>query len=158
VDAPAFLEVAQPGELEPIAGTQILWAELRWAARSEGVVHLDDLMLRRTRLGLLLPKGGVTLLPNIRAICQPELGWDDVEWEAEEAEYLALWKKYYSLPIQEMVPDWRKLLANARMKREAERPVRRQKILKGSALAGILATLAFVLAILFWRRRKTTKA
>jgi glycerol-3-phosphate dehydrogenase len=40
-----------------IPNTNVLWAELRWAARSEGVVHLDDLLLRRVRLGLLLAAG-----------------------------------------------------------------------------------------------------
>ena len=41
-----------------IPGTETLWAELRWAARAEAVVHLEDLLLRRTRLGLLLRGGG----------------------------------------------------------------------------------------------------
>ena len=39
--------------------------------------HLDDLLLRRVRLGLQLPEGGAALLPELRAICQEELGWDD---------------------------------------------------------------------------------
>ncbi|MEW6404875.1 MAG: glycerol-3-phosphate dehydrogenase/oxidase, partial [Chloroflexota bacterium] len=68
---------------ESIPGTPYLWAELRQAARSEGVVHLDDLLLRRVRLGLLTPSGGMELLPKIRAIVQPELGWDDARWEKE---------------------------------------------------------------------------
>jgi len=37
---------------------------LRWAARAEAVSHLDDLLLRRVRLGLLLPGGGVRHLPT----------------------------------------------------------------------------------------------
>ncbi len=96
--APALVAAARPGELEPIPGTATLWAELRWAARSEAVVHLDDLLLRRVRLGILLPHGGEELLPQIRALCQDELGWDDARWEAEESDYLALWRRCYSLP------------------------------------------------------------
>ena len=96
-DAPALVAAAQTGELEGIPGTDSLWAELRWAARDEGVVHLDDLLLRRVRLGLLLPGGGVPVLERVRAIVQPELGWDDARWEAEAAAYAELWKRAYSV-------------------------------------------------------------
>jgi len=75
-----------------------LWAELRWAARDEGVVHLDDLLLRRVRLGLLLPGGGVPILERVRAIAQPELGWDDARWLTEADAYAALWAQAYSSP------------------------------------------------------------
>ena len=43
-DTPDLLQAAQPDELQPIDGAPSLWAELRWAARDEGVVHLDDLL------------------------------------------------------------------------------------------------------------------
>jgi glycerol-3-phosphate dehydrogenase len=107
---------AQPGELEPIPGTQILWAELRWAAHAEGVVHLDDLLLRRVRLGLVLPNGGKAHLSRIRAMCQRELGWDDGRWEQEEASYLALVRTHYSLPDPAAIPDWHQMLAAGRKK------------------------------------------
>jgi glycerol-3-phosphate dehydrogenase len=97
-DAAALVAAAQPGELELIPGTDSRWAELRWAARDEGVVHLDDLLLRRVRLGLLLPQGAVPMLERIRAIVQPELGWDDVRWTAEAAAYTEVWQRAYSLP------------------------------------------------------------
>ncbi|MBN2549610.1 MAG: glycerol-3-phosphate dehydrogenase/oxidase [Anaerolineales bacterium] len=97
-NAPHLLAAAQPGELEPIGRSFSLWAELRWAARSEAVVHLDDLLLRRVRLGLLLPEGGLHHLAAIRSIVQPELGWDDARWEQEAASYISLWKQCYSLP------------------------------------------------------------
>ncbi len=64
-DAVSLIEIANPGELSKIENTPNLWAELRWAARSEQVVHLEDLLLRRVRLGLLLPQGGVTILDRI---------------------------------------------------------------------------------------------
>ena len=149
-DAAALVEAAEPGEMEPIPGTQSLWAELRWAARSEAVVHLDDLLLRRVRLGHLLPNGGADLLPRIRAICQPELGWNDARWAEEEAAYLALWRQAYSLPSPADVPDWHILLAEARARREAERPIRRRRAIKISAVSGVLAVLALILAALVW--------
>ena len=90
------LTTAKQGELERIEQVPNLWAELRWAAREEGVVHLEDLLLRRIRLGLLLPQGGRDRLGRIRDIVQPELGWSDEHWQQEEAAYLKTWQSYYS--------------------------------------------------------------
>ncbi len=61
------------------------------------VLHLDDLLLRRVRLGLLLPNGGLDQMPRIRGIVQPELGWEDARWESEVAAYRELWKSSYSI-------------------------------------------------------------
>jgi glycerol-3-phosphate dehydrogenase len=96
----ALVASAQPGELAPVSRTSTLWAELRWAARHEHVVHLDDLLLRRVRLGLLLPDGGAAHLPALRALCQRELGWDDARWDSEARAYLTLWRAHYGLPEQ----------------------------------------------------------
>ncbi len=93
-----LIDGARDGELEPIPGTLTLWAELRWAAHREQVHRLEDLLLRRTRLGIQLRAGGAGYLERIRAICQPELGWDDARWEAEQADYLALWRSHYGMP------------------------------------------------------------
>ncbi|TFW16389.1 glycerol-3-phosphate dehydrogenase/oxidase [Duganella callida] len=98
--AQALVDAAQPGELACIPGTETIWAQLRWAARHEDVCRLEDLLLRRSRIGLQLRGGGVAILPRVRAICQPELGWSDPQWQAEERAYLALWQRHYSLPRQ----------------------------------------------------------
>ncbi len=153
-EALALVAAAQPGELEPIPGTHTLWAELRWAVRAEGVVHLDDLLLRRVRLGQLLPRGGEALLPQIRAICQPELGWDDARWEVEEASYLDLWRTYYSLPDRSGISNWQIMLAEAHAKRQAAQPARRRKVIKRSALVVGLVALALTLSLIYWRHRK----
>jgi glycerol-3-phosphate dehydrogenase len=84
-----------PADLEYIPGTPYVWAELRHAARAEGAVHLDDLLLRRIRLGILCPNGGQDLLDRIRMIVQPELGWDDARWQAEVGAYARLWRQAY---------------------------------------------------------------
>ena len=91
--APLFSSAAE--HLESICGTQYLWAELRQAARAEGVVHLDDLLLRRVRLGLLVPNGGLDQIVRIRSLVQPELGWDDARWQAEVEAYAQLWRASY---------------------------------------------------------------
>lgn len=102
--AVAVVAAARPGELEPIAGTSCLWAELRRAARAEMVVHLDDLLLRRVRVGLLLPDGGASLLPRVREVCREELAWDDGRWSMEEHEYLARWRASYAVPSAPPAP------------------------------------------------------
>jgi glycerol-3-phosphate dehydrogenase len=99
--AGALLAAALDGEYETIPGAETAWAELRWAARAEAVQRLDDLLLRRTRLGLQLKEGGRALMPRIRAVCQPELGWNDARWEQEERDYAALWHAHYGLPQEE---------------------------------------------------------
>ena len=96
--AQALIDAAQAHELDTIPGTETLWAELRWAARAEAVLHLEDLLLRRTRLGLQLRGGGVEVFERIRAISQSELAWDDERWDLEQKNYLALWSASYSLP------------------------------------------------------------
>jgi glycerol-3-phosphate dehydrogenase len=84
-------------DLQPIDGSIYLWAELRQAARAEAVIHLDDLLLRRVRLGLLIPNGGLDEMTRIRSIVQPELGWDDARWLLEEKNYTGLLNRAYRL-------------------------------------------------------------
>jgi len=96
-EARSVIAAAEASELEPLAGTPVTLAEIRWAARSEAVIHLDDLMLRRARLGLLVPDGGARFLPLVRMICQAELSWDDTRWAQEEAAYTALMARAHSL-------------------------------------------------------------
>jgi glycerol-3-phosphate dehydrogenase len=98
--------IATYAGVRPIIGsghgdTETLWAELRWAARAEAVERLEDLLLRRTRLGLQLRGGGAETMVRIRAICQAELGWSDARWDSGQAAYLALWNTHYSLPPQQ---------------------------------------------------------
>ena len=96
--AQALVDAAAEAELEAVPGTETLWAELRWAARAEQVRTLGDLLLRRTRLGILLPAGGAAHFGRIRAVCQPELGWDDARWLAEEGAYVASWRDCHGIP------------------------------------------------------------
>lgn len=89
---------ALPAEtLELIPGTHTLWGELCWCA-TEHVEHLDDLLLRRSRLGILCDRGAIPLLPRIRSLTAPYLSWNDSRWEQEERRYTELWSRCYSLP------------------------------------------------------------
>ena len=98
LDTAALLDAAAPGEMTLIPGTLTLWAELRFAARHEAVVHLSDLLLRRTRIGHLLPEGGALILPRVREICTEELGWDQATWDEEARSYTAQWRRSFALP------------------------------------------------------------
>lgn len=153
-DAPALVAAAHEGELTPVPGTQTLWAELRWAARAEAVLHLDDLLLRRVRIGLLLPNGAEAVLPRVRAICQAELGWDDARWDLEEAAYRQLWRTHYSLPPRTAIPDWRPLLAAAQEGRQVTRQLRRRRWLRRSAVTGSLGGAVVALGGWLWRWRR----
>ncbi|GAG77408.1 unnamed protein product, partial [marine sediment metagenome] len=46
-DSETLIKSADPSDLVPIGSSLNLWSELRWAARAEGIVHLEDLLLRR---------------------------------------------------------------------------------------------------------------
>ncbi len=85
-------------ELKAIPGTLGCWAEVRWAARAEGVIKLQDLLLRRCRLGFLLRDGGMEHVSRIQEICRSELGWDDEQWQNELLAYRNMWKRFYGTP------------------------------------------------------------
>lgn len=85
-------------ELLPISDTPYSFADCRWTLRGEQVHHLDDLLLRRTTLGLLLPHGGEALFETLRDICGEELGWGDGVWQAELARYRDIIQRFYSTP------------------------------------------------------------
>ena len=84
--------------LAPVENTPDIWAEIRHAAEYEDIHHLSDLMLRRVRIGLLLPKGGVGLLDRVENLCSPYLSWDRERWEKEKKDYADLWQACYSPP------------------------------------------------------------
>jgi len=148
-NAPMLVSIALPDELAIIPNTHTLWAELRWCARAEGVIHLEDLMLRRTRIGLLLPNGGADYLPRIRAMCQKELGWDDAKWDAEATAYITLWKAHYSLPPRETIPNWDAMLTNRPQAEHDLSAEKRRKMPKWVWIA---------LAVVVWRIAKNRRA
>ncbi|ASP40027.1 FAD-dependent oxidoreductase [Bacterioplanes sanyensis] len=97
-DIEALLARCHDDELEVIPGSRCLWAELRHSAASEAVEHLDDLLLRRTRIGLLIEQGGLIWQDRIRRICSEELGWSEARWRDEVMRYRQIWQRHYSVP------------------------------------------------------------
>ncbi len=59
-------------------------AHLRWGA----VLHLEDLLLRRVRIGMWNPAQSTDLLRRLRPIVRSELGWDWRRWKNEEQGYI----------------------------------------------------------------------
>lgn len=94
-----FMAATDEQQLEKIPGSEVCLAELQWALNNEWVEHLDDLMLRRTRLGLLLPAGGEHLLPQLKSMCLQAKAWSESDWQQEVTRYLSIWKNHYSLPV-----------------------------------------------------------
>ena len=62
-------------------------AHLRWGA----VLRLEDLLLRRVRIGMWRPSAIDELLPGLEPLVREELGWDGPRWRGEtEALHRAL--------------------------------------------------------------------
>jgi len=96
--AAALVGEAARADLEPVPGTATPWAELHWALRHEQVRHVDDLLLRRTRLGLLLPAGARELLPRIEPVAREALRWSAGEWRDECERYERIVARCYAAP------------------------------------------------------------
>lgn len=79
-----------------INDTNISWEELIYLAKVEQVVHLDDLLLRRSRLGLILKDGGIHLFDQLEKIIAPVLGYNKQTFEEERNRYINIWNQYYS--------------------------------------------------------------
>lgn len=93
-----LLAEAQTEHCERLNGTSYCLAECQWSLRYEAVKHLDDLLLRRTRLGMLLPRGGEALFDQLKNLFRQELGWTDHQWQTAVTRYLSIWQQYYSIP------------------------------------------------------------
>jgi len=92
--------ICREQDFTPIGNTRILWAELCHGARHEQIRHLSDLLLRRVRIGLFLPRGGVNMIDEIQARVGPFLAWDDARWDREIKAYERLWQDAYAPPGQ----------------------------------------------------------
>ena len=96
--AQQLLKQSSAQEQLSLGDTQFSLAECRWSVKYEGVIHLDDLLLRRTRLGMCLAKGGEEIMPALKNIFQQEQQWNEDRWNSEYKRYQTIWQRYYSLP------------------------------------------------------------
>jgi len=63
---------------QPVPGAAAyIGAEIAYAVTHEGALHLDDVLMHRTRLNYEVADKGVSALDAIADIIAPRLGWDD---------------------------------------------------------------------------------
>ena len=97
--------VEEEGTADPIGpGLLPLVAEAIYTARSEMVVHVGDLMERRTRLTLTDPAGGVGTGAIGARVLGHELGWDEQRLTEELAAYRSGVERERRLPLKDASP------------------------------------------------------
>jgi glycerol-3-phosphate dehydrogenase len=75
-------------ELRPLyPGLDLCAAEVHAHCRWGAVLHLDDLLLRRVRIGMWEPETARALLPQLRPILRRELGWSFKDWQRERESF-----------------------------------------------------------------------
>ena len=82
-DDPALGELL-PGSLDYLA------AEVVYAARFEGALHLEDVLARRTRMSFEARDGGAAAAVVVADLLAAELGWNATTAKAELRSYLAV--------------------------------------------------------------------
>ncbi|MPV50444.1 FAD-dependent oxidoreductase [Pseudactinotalea sp. HY160] len=81
---------AQPDLAAPLTNApSYLRAEIAYAARAEMVLHLEDVLLHRTRLDYEVADGGVGAIDEILDLISPILGWDEQRRARERDAFLA---------------------------------------------------------------------
>lgn len=89
------LEVLKLVDENPALGTSLmgapeyLAAEVAYAARAEGALHVDDVMARRTRISIETPHRGTECVDQVADIMATELNWDAATRDLEVRHYLA---------------------------------------------------------------------
>jgi len=91
-----FMLDSNKSDLKPISYSLTLWAEVIWSIKYEQVMHLDDLLLRRTRIGNVLPQGAIDQIMTIKPWCLCYLNWSEEKWQNELIRYKKIWNAHYS--------------------------------------------------------------
>jgi glycerol-3-phosphate dehydrogenase len=79
-----------PSMAQPVAGAEAyLRAEIHYAVTREGVLHLEDILLHRTRINYEFADRGLGALEDIASIAAAALGWDKKTTDSEIASYKA---------------------------------------------------------------------
>jgi glycerol-3-phosphate dehydrogenase len=82
------LIAAQPELGQSLEGApEYLKAEVYYAASSEGALHLDDILTRRTRISIEVPDRGEAAAAEVAALVAPLLDWTDEHVDREVQHY-----------------------------------------------------------------------
>jgi glycerol-3-phosphate dehydrogenase len=103
----AVLDVAErAGAAEPLVpGGLPIAAEAAYCAAAEMVVHLDDLLARRTRLALTDPAAGTGSGSHAPVLLGEALGWDAATVAAEVARHRELVERERGTPLHDEAPE-----------------------------------------------------
>jgi glycerol-3-phosphate dehydrogenase len=87
----AAVALARSGsELAPLSpDLDLCAAEVRAHVRHGAVLRLEDLLLRRVRLGMWCPELARDAVPRVAPVLRDELGWDATRWGTEEEAFAA---------------------------------------------------------------------
>jgi len=98
-----ILDLAEASDLtrQLVPGAQPIAAEAVYCAGNEMVVHLSDLLARRTRLTLTDPAAGIGPSSLASSLVAAELGWDRARTEDERARVVAEVELERGLPLGE---------------------------------------------------------
>jgi glycerol-3-phosphate dehydrogenase len=90
VDGVLALARADAGLARPLDGAPAyLAAEVVYAVRAEGALHLDDVLTRRTRVSIETAHRGVESAPEVARLMAAALGWDEERTVREVEHYTA---------------------------------------------------------------------
>lgn len=88
VDEVLALVDADPSLGAPVEGSSgYIKAEVLYAVTHEGARHLEDVLLRRTRIGIETPDSGRSAAEGVAAVMAGVLGWDRATIAAEAESY-----------------------------------------------------------------------
>lgn len=93
------LEILELVDQDPALGKRLveklpyIWAELDYTVKNEGVVRLDDFMLRRTRLFYLAPRHGQDVVKAVAERLARLLKWTSSDLQQQLAHYADLCEK-----------------------------------------------------------------
>lgn len=95
-------QIAGMANAEMIGISRCQWRELEWSLTNECVVHLDDLLLRRTRIALQLGAEINRYRETILSLCCQYLGWSNTKAETEWQRLGRIMNASYCLPSQQV--------------------------------------------------------
>lgn len=77
--------IHEDSDLHPLMdGSDLTAAEVRAHLAFGGVLHLEDFLLRRVRVGLWSPELAMELATHLRPYFEEVKGWDRARWQQEE--------------------------------------------------------------------------
>lgn len=90
--------ISQMDNSDKIGISSYQWRELAWSIEHENVIHLDDLLLRRSRLALLLGHKISHYRQQILSLCCQALAWSQEQADEEWLRFEKIFMTYYQLP------------------------------------------------------------